>query len=170
MTVTPNLDLVTADALKSLDFDQLLSGVKERECLAYDSELSQLARDVDQWSPVQLECIRFVGALLMMGMLSHERISRASSFGLVDVSAQPVAGCTLADFDPLVRVRLRQAVQQYGGDRVLLELDDEAMVGVLDLTQRRANCHARSRQNDLLCGAEATRAPDDSDHLRMICG
>ena len=44
-------------------------------------------------------------------MLPHERISRASSFGLVDVSAQPVAGCTLADFDPLERERLRQAVQ-----------------------------------------------------------
>lgn len=52
-------------------------------------------------------------------------------FGLVDVSAQPVAGCTLADFDPLERERLRQAVQQYGGDRVLLELDDETMDGAL---------------------------------------
>ena len=43
-------------------------------------------------------------------MLPHERISRASSFGLVDVSAQPVAGSTLADFDPLERERLRQAL------------------------------------------------------------
>lgn len=72
-------------------------------------------------------------------MLPHERISRASSFGLVDVSAQPVAGSTLADFDPLERERLRQAVQQYGGDRVLLELDDEAMDGALGLTQRLAD-------------------------------
>lgn len=72
-------------------------------------------------------------------MLPHERISRASSFGLVDVSAQPVAGCTLADFDPLERERLRQAVQQYGGDRVLLELDDEAMDGALGFTQRLAD-------------------------------
>ena len=70
-------------------------------------------------------------------MLPHERISRASSFGLVDVSAQPVAGSTLADFDPLERERLRQAVQQYGGDRVLLELDDEAMDGALGFTQRQ---------------------------------
>ena len=70
-------------------------------------------------------------------MLPHERSSRASSFGLVDVSAQPVAGSTLADFDPLERERLRQAVQQYGGDRVLLELDDEAMDGALGLTQRQ---------------------------------
>ncbi len=69
-------------------------------------------------------------------MLPHERISRASSFGLVDVSAQPVAGCTLGDFDPLERERLRQAVQKYGGDRVLLELDDEALDGALGFTTR----------------------------------
>lgn len=71
-------------------------------------------------------------------MLPHERISRASSFGLVDVSGQPVAGCTLADFDPLERERLRQSIQIYGGDRVLLEVDDEALDGALGLTARNA--------------------------------
>lgn len=68
---------------------------------------------------------------------NNERASRASSFGLIDVSAQPVAGATLADLDPLERERLRQAVQQYGGDRVLLELDDEALDGALMLTARQ---------------------------------
>lgn len=72
-----------------------------------------------------------------VAMLPHERSSRASSFGLLDVSAQPVAGATLADLDPLERERLRQAVQQYGGDRVLLELDDEALDGALLLTTRQ---------------------------------
>jgi ATP-dependent DNA helicase RecG len=72
-----------------------------------------------------------------VAMLPHERSSRASSFGLLDVSAQPVAGATLADLDPLERERLRQAVQQYGGDRVLLELDDEALDGALLLTARQ---------------------------------
>lgn len=70
-------------------------------------------------------------------MLPHERESRASSLGLSDVSAQPVAGATMADLDPLERERLRQAVQQYGGDRVLLELDDEALDGALGLTARQ---------------------------------
>lgn len=70
-------------------------------------------------------------------MLPHDRVSRATSFGLIDVSAQPVAGATLADLDPLERERLRQAVQQYGGDRVLLELDDEALDGALMLTARQ---------------------------------
>lgn len=71
-----------------------------------------------------------------MPMLPHDRVSRASSLGLADVSAQPVAGATLTDLDPLERERLRQAIQQYGGDRVLLELDDEALDGALGLTVR----------------------------------
>lgn len=90
-------------------------------------------------------------------MLPHERISRASSFGLADVSAQPVAGCTLADFDPLERERLRQAVQQYGGDRVLLELDDEALEGALGLTVRELDgSRVPTLTGLLLIGREAT--------------
>jgi ATP-dependent DNA helicase RecG len=69
-------------------------------------------------------------------MLPHERESRLAHLGLVDASAQPVAGASLSDFDPLERERLRQAVQKYGGDRVLLELDDEAMDGALGFAAR----------------------------------
>lgn len=72
-------------------------------------------------------------------MLPHDRASRAAHFGLADASAQPVAGATLADLDPLERERLRQSVQQYGGDRVLLDLDDEALDGALGLTARQAD-------------------------------
>lgn len=71
-----------------------------------------------------------------VAMLPHDRTSRASRFGLNDVSAQAVAGATLADLDPLERERLRQTVQQYGGDRVLLELDDEELDGALGFTTR----------------------------------
>ena len=70
-----------------------------------------------------------------VSMLPHERASRAGLFGLIDASAQPVTGATLEDLDPLERERLRQAVRQYGGDRVLLELDDEALDGALGLTR-----------------------------------
>ncbi|OYY39422.1 MAG: ATPase [Halothiobacillus sp. 35-54-62] len=72
-------------------------------------------------------------------MLPHERSSRAGHFGLADASAQPVAGTTLADFDPLERERLRQAIRQYGGDRVLLELDDESLDGALGFTIRHGS-------------------------------
>lgn len=80
--------------------------------------------------------IKHDGSPECVPMLPHERSSRASRVGLQDASAQPVAGATLADLDPLERERLRQTVQQYGGDRVLLELDDEALDGALGLTTR----------------------------------
>lgn len=73
-----------------------------------------------------------------VALLPHERSSRASRFGLVDASAQAVAGAVLSDLDPLERERLRQTVEQYGGDRVLLDLDDEAMDGALGFTTRNA--------------------------------
>ena len=72
-----------------------------------------------------------------VAMLPHDRASRATTFGLMDASAQAVLGATLLDLDPLERERLRQNVQQYGGDRVLLELDDEALDGALGLTVRQ---------------------------------
>lgn len=71
-----------------------------------------------------------------VAMLPHDRNSRASSMGLNDASAQIVAGATLDDLDPLERERLRQAVQKYGGDRVLLELDDQELDGALGFTAR----------------------------------
>jgi ATP-dependent DNA helicase RecG len=92
-----------------------------------------------------------------VGMLPHDRASRVSSFGLVDASAQIVAGATLADLDPLERERLRQCVQQYGGDRVLLELDDEALDGALGLTARLSDGSGRAPTLTglLLVGKEA---------------
>jgi ATP-dependent DNA helicase RecG len=70
-------------------------------------------------------------------MLPHDRVSRATTFGLLDLSAQPVAGARLEDFDPIERERLRQSIEHYGGDRVLLELDDEGLDGALGLTTRQ---------------------------------
>lgn len=81
--------------------------------------------------------IKFDGTPECAPMLPHDRTSRASSMGMLDVSAQAVEGVTLADFDPLERERLRQAVQQYGGDQVLLELSDEAVDGALGFTVRQ---------------------------------
>jgi len=81
-------------------------------------------------------------------MLPHDRASRLAHLGIVDASAQVVAGATLADFDPLERERLRQAVQTYGGDRVLLDLDDEALDGALGFTARQPD----GQRLPTLCG------------------
>lgn len=80
--------------------------------------------------------LRHDGTPECVPLLPHERQSRAGLFGLHDASAQPVAGASLKDFDPLERERLRQAVRKYGGDQVLLALDDEALDGALRLTTR----------------------------------
>ena len=73
-----------------------------------------------------------------VAMLPHERQSHASRIGLSDSSAQIVSGATAADFDPLERERLRQAIQSYGGDQVLLELDDDQLDATLGFTARTA--------------------------------
>lgn len=83
-----------------------------------------------------------------VAMLPHDRASRLAHLGIVDASAQVVAGATLADFDPLERERLRQAVQTYGGDRVLLDLDDEALDGALGFTARQPD----GQRLPTLCG------------------
>lgn len=83
--------------------------------------------------------LRADGSPECVAMLPHDRVSRVSSFGLMDASAQVVAGAELDALDPLERERLRQSVQQYGGDRVLLELDDEALDAALGLTARLAD-------------------------------
>lgn len=69
-------------------------------------------------------------------MMPHDITSRQSYLGLNDASSRPVAGASLADFDPLERERLRQTIRRYDGDRSLLSLDDEALEDALHLVTR----------------------------------
>lgn len=127
--------LVAARTSPSLQVDvepAVINGVRVA-CIRVPKATSEVATQAGVYVRRR---IKHDGTPECVPMLPHERISRASSFGLIDVSAQPVAGCTLADFDPLERERLRQAVHKYGGDRVLLELDDEALDGALGFSTR----------------------------------
>lgn len=72
-------------------------------------------------------------------MHPHDRTSRSTTMGLTDISAQPVTGAQLADFDPLERERLRQSIERYGGDAALVHLDDEKLEGALGLSVRLAD-------------------------------
>ncbi|QWT19599.1 putative DNA binding domain-containing protein [Bacillus sp. NP157] len=69
-------------------------------------------------------------------MHPHDRASRSTSFGLTDLSAQPVTGADLSDFDPLERERLRQSIERYGGDSSLIDLNDEKLEGAMGLSTR----------------------------------
>lgn len=65
----------------------------------------------------------------------HEFISRQSSLGLLDHSANPVIGATLDDLDPLERQRLRQMIECFSGDATLIGLTDDELDGALGLVR-----------------------------------
>ena len=88
--------------------------------------------------------------------LPHEFSSRQASFGLLDVSAQPLAGALASDLDPIERARLRQFIERFNGDRALLELDDAQLDAALGLTVRTAAGYLPSLTGLLLIGNEAS--------------
>lgn len=88
--------------------------------------------------------------------LPQEFAARQAHFGLLDVSAQPVAGATAADLDPGERARLRQFIQRHNGDPALLELDDEQLDGALGLRVRTADGIRPTLTGLLLIGHEAS--------------
>lgn len=68
------------------------------------------------------------GSPEVIPMYSYEIPSRLSELGLLDYSAQPLAGATPEDLDPNQRVRLRKIIQtRQGGDKSLLALPDQEL-------------------------------------------
>lgn len=68
------------------------------------------------------------GSPEVIPMYSYEIPSRLAELGMLDYSAQPLAGATLDDLDPNQRVRLRQIIQnRSGGEKTLLSLPDEEL-------------------------------------------
>ena len=77
----------------------------------------------------QPECVPF---------LPHEYPSRRADFQLFDMSAEVMAGATLADFDSLQRERLRSVIASNPrSDKSLVGLSDEQLDGALSLTVTR---------------------------------
>lgn len=88
--------------------------------------------------------------------LPHEFSSRQASFGLLDVSAQAVAGALASDLDPIERARLRQFIERFNGDRALLEFDDAQLDAALGLAVRTPAGYLPSLTGLLLIGNEAS--------------
>ena len=77
----------------------------------------------------QPECVPF---------LPNEYSSRRADFQLLDMSAEPLAEATLADFDSLQRERLRAVIANNPrSDKSLAGLTDEQLDGALSLTVTR---------------------------------
>ena len=93
----------------------------------------------------QPECVPF---------LPSEYTSRRADFRLVDMSAEPVADATLADFDPLQRARLRSIIANNPrSDKSLVGLNDEQLDGALSLTITRAGVRQPTLLGLLLIGS-----------------
>lgn len=72
--------------------------------------------------------LKLDGSPEVIPMYSYEIPSRLSELGVLDYSAQPLAGATLDDFDPNQRVRLRKIIQnRQGGEKYLLSLPDDEL-------------------------------------------
>ena len=77
----------------------------------------------------QPECVPF---------LPNEYPSRRADFQLLDMSAEPMADATLADFDSLQRERLRSVIANNPrSDKSLVGLTNEQLDGALSLTTTR---------------------------------
>ena len=92
----------------------------------------------------QPECVPF---------LPHEYASRRADFRLTDMSAEPLADATLADFDTLQRERLRAVIATNPrSDKSLSGLTDEQLDGALSLTVARGEARTPTLLGLLLIG------------------
>ncbi len=92
----------------------------------------------------QPECVLF---------LPSEYPSRRADFQMLDMSAEVMAGATLADFDALQRERLRAVIANNPrSDKSLAGLTDEQLDGALSLTVTRAGQRVPTLLGLLLIG------------------
>lgn len=101
-------------------------------------------------------------------MHPYEIASRQSRFGKFDYSAQPCLDATLSDLDPIERLRLRQAIETYRGDRSLLDLRDEELDGALGLVTRIDGVSVPTHAGMLLLGREERLADLEPTHEVMF--
>lgn len=99
--------------------------------------------------------LKLDGTPEMIPMYSYEIPSRLAELGMLDFSAQPLAGAVLGDLDPNQRIRLRRIIQsRSGGDKTLLSLSDEELDSALHLVTSVGNDHVPTVTGMLLIGKE----------------
>jgi len=99
--------------------------------------------------------LKLDGSPEVIPMYSYEIPSRLTELGMLDYSAQPLAGATLDDLDPNQRVRLRRIIQtRQGGEKALLTLPDEELDIALRLITNVAGNYVPTVTGMLLIGKE----------------
>ncbi|WP_303841341.1 RNA-binding domain-containing protein [Selenomonas ruminantium] len=99
--------------------------------------------------------LKLDGSPEVIPMYSYEIPSRLSELGLLDFSAQPLAGAVLDDLDPNQRIRLRRIIQnRQGGEKTLLMLSDDELDIALRLVTEVAGKYVPTMTGMLLIGKE----------------
>ena len=99
--------------------------------------------------------LKLDGSPEVIPMYSYEIPSRLSELGLLDFSAQPLAGAVLEDLDPNQRIRLRRIIQnRQGGEKALLTLQDDELDIALRLVTEVAGKYVPTMTGMLLIGKE----------------
>lgn len=99
--------------------------------------------------------LKLDGSPEVMPMYSYEIPSRLAELGMLDYSAQPLAGATLEDLDPNQRIRLRKIIQtRLGGEKNLLILPDDELDIALRLVTEVSGKYVPTVTGMLLIGKE----------------
>lgn len=72
-------------------------------------------------------------------MYPHEINTRLSTLNMLDYTALPVPDAVYDDLDGNERLRLREIIKKYSGEKNLLELDDEELDKALRLAVNTDN-------------------------------
>lgn len=98
--------------------------------------------------------IKFDGKPEAVPFYPHEFIQRQSAMGQIDPSALLIDDLTTEQFDPLQRLRIRNAIKKYGGDNSLLALADEELDAALGLCRSVDGVRKPTVTGLLLLGSE----------------
>ena len=99
--------------------------------------------------------LKLDGSPEVVPMYSYEIPSRLAELGMLDFSAQPLAGAVLQDLDPNQRIRLRNIIQRrQGGEKTLLALPDDELDVALRLVTAVAGKYVPTVTGMLLIGKE----------------
>ena len=99
--------------------------------------------------------IKFDGLPEVIPMYSYEIPSKLAELGMLDYSAQPLAGAALDDLDSNQRVRLRRIIQnRQGGEKFLLSLPDDELDIALRMVTKVGDNYVPTVTGMLLLGKE----------------
>lgn len=99
--------------------------------------------------------LKLDGSPEVIPMYPYEIPTRLAELGMLDYSAQPLAGATMDDLDPNQRVRLRRIIQtRQGGEKNLLMLPDDELDIALRLVTNVGGNYIPTVTGMLLIGKE----------------